>query len=267
MDDKLPVSAIIVGYNEAQLLAKAMTPLRFCDELLYFDLGSKDGSVAIAEQYGAQVIHHQRVDSCEWIHEKYATKTRNNWVLITDPDEVLSDELINEIKGIFNGDLPLDNIGAITAPWLFYFKNKRLTGTNWGGVNRRVLLVHNQRFEFKGLIHLGRKIRAGYLIYNIPFTGKNFIHHYWMASYGKLIEKHRRYLRNEGEARYVNGMRTTPSEIIKQPFRSFRNSYLSARGYKDGATGIFLSLFWAWYETSAKIRNYKDQRRDGDKGI
>jgi len=264
MIDKLPVSAIIVGYNEARLLEQALKPLSFCDEILYFDLGSEDDSKEIASGFGAKVIDHPRVDSCEWIHAKYSRSTKHEWVLITDPDEVLSEELVNEIHYIFNGGVSLDNVGAISSPWIFYFKGKRLYGTNWGGINRRMLLVNTNRFEFRELIHLGRKVKDGYTTYDIAFKGKNFIHHYWMIGFRKLFEKHSRYLRNEGEARFKNGIRSTPREIVLQPFRSFRNSFISARGYKDGFTGFFLSCFWAWYETSAKIRNYTYQKQTGN---
>lgn len=257
---QLPVSAIVVGYNEAHLLKKSLPMLAFCQEILYFDLGSKDDSREVAESMGAQVIIHEKVDSCEWIHAKFANSTKYEWLLITDPDEILSRELIDEISQLFNEPGKLEKIGEITTPWIFYFKNKKLTGTHWGGISRRTLLVHNKRFEFKALIHVGRKVLPGYSTLNIEYTGKNFIHHYWMSGYKKLFEKHLRYLRNEGEARYKTGRRSTIKGIITEPFRAFKYSYKSRQGYKDGLTGLFLSVFWAWYESTAQIKNYTYQR-------
>ena len=256
---KLPISAIVVGYNEVHLLENSLPKLAFCDELLYFDLGSRDNSREFAESLGAKVILHEKVDGCEWIHAKYSKSTKHNWVLITDPDEVLSDELIDEIRTLFDGDILGDDVGAIRAPMFFYFKDKRLNGTNWGGVSHRVLIVNNQRFEFSGLVHAGRKVADGFVYHDIKFTEKNYIHHYWMLNYKQLFEKHRRYLKNEGEARYRIGRRTSFKEILKQPYRAFKYSFVSARGYKDGFTGLFLSLFWAWYECSAHIKNYRYQ--------
>jgi hypothetical protein len=256
---QLPISAIVVGYNEADLLRRSLPKLSFCKEILYFDLGSKDDSRDLADTLGAQVILHEKVDSCEWVHVGYANKTKYEWVLITDPDEILSDELITDIATLFHGDLLDEKVGAVTAPWIFYFKGKQLNGTNWGGIKSRILLVNNKRFEFLGLIHLGRRVLDTYKTYDIPYTGKNYIQHYWMVSYRSFLEKHLRYLRNEGEARYKTGKKTTIKEILKQPYRSFRYSYLASKGYNDGFTGLFLSLFWAWYESSALIRNYRYQ--------
>ncbi|WP_146203207.1 glycosyltransferase family protein [Mucilaginibacter oryzae] len=258
---KLPISAIVVGLNEAHLLRESLPKLAFCDELLYFDLGSKDDSIKLATGLGATVIKHDKVDSCEWIHAEYATKTKHEWVLISDPDEMFPDELITEITLLFENGTLNESIGAVWAPWVFYFKNHRLFGTHWGGVSRRIILAHNKRFEFKALVHAGRKLIGGFNEYNIEYTGNNFIAHKWMQSYGKLIEKHRRYLRNEGEARYKTGRRSSAKSVMKEAYRAFKYSYWSRRGYKDGITGLFLSAFWVWYECSAQIENIRYQRK------
>lgn len=257
---QLPISAIVVGYNEAHLLKKGLPKLAFCDEVLYFDLGSADDSKEVAEKAGATVIPHEKVPGCEWIHAKYAHTTKHDWVLITDPDEVISDELITEISLLFKENDKLEKVGEIFVPIIFHFKNKRLSGTHWGGVGKRTLLIHNKRFEFKALVHVGRKVLPGYSTLDIPYTGKNFVYHYWMSSYRSLFEKHLRYLKNEGEARYKTGRRPTMKQIIAEPFRAFKYSYKSRQGYKDGFTGLFLSIFWAWYECTAQIKNYKYQR-------
>ena len=53
-------------------------------------------------------------------------------------------------------------------------------------------------------------------------------------------------------------------KILKEPIKSFKYSFLLRKGYKDGFTGFFLSLFWAWYESSAKFKNYIYQQKNSD---
>lgn len=259
---KLPISALVVGYNEADLLSSSLSSLEFCDEIIYFDLGSSDNSINIALDYNANVINHSKVPGCEWIHAKYAYSTKHDWVLITDPDEVISSSLIQELKLCFEGGLLKEDIGSITVPWIFYFKKHRLKGTTWGGVNSRILLVNNKRFKFSPHVHRGRQLIDGFTNYSIDFKDLNFIAHYWMQSYRKLIEKHLRYLRNEGESRYSQGQRTSFWLIIKAPFKEFRYSFFLKEGYKDGLIGFFLSLFWALYESASqiKLRQYQNKR-------
>ncbi|RNL51125.1 glycosyltransferase family protein [Pedobacter jejuensis] len=257
---KLPISAIVVGLNEANLLKNSISKLNFCDEIIYFDLGSSDNSIQIAVENNATVISHEKVPGCEWIHAKYYQSTKHKWVLISDPDEVLSNDLILELKGLYsNGLLEIEDIGCITVPIIYHFKGKPLNGTIWGGVKSRVLLIHKERFDFKPIVHLGRNLKIGYKTIDIAFSGKNNIEHYWMIGYRKLLEKHLRYLKNEGEARYLKGDRMNIVRILLMPLRAFRSCFIFLKGYKDGILGLFLSLFWAWYETTASVKLYKYQ--------
>ena len=50
-------------------------------------------------------------------------------------------------------------------------------------------------------------------------------------------------------------------EALLMPFSAFKKSFFDAGGYKDGFTGLFLSAFWAWYQTSAMLSLYKIQKQ------
>jgi len=141
--EKIPVSAVVVTYNEELFLENCLKSISFCEELVVIDLGSTDKSLEIAEKYATKVIHHERVPVVEVIHAKIKEFVKFDWVLITDPDEVTDEKLANQIVELFNNRLKTDlKIGAVNVPWVFYFKSKRLIGTVWGGINRRVLLVN-----------------------------------------------------------------------------------------------------------------------------
>jgi len=164
---------------------------------------------------------------------------------MTDPDELLSDMLVSNIFDVFENNKIEETIGAVAVPCQFYFKNTTLRGTHWGGINKRTLLVNNKRFQFKSLVHVGRNVLTGFKVQEVPFKQTNFIHHYWMTSYVKLVEKHLRYLKNEGESRYKTGRRAAIKSILLELYRAFKYSYFIRQGYKDGLTGLFLSLFWS----------------------
>lgn len=255
---KLPITAIVVGLNEGKLLSICLSSIDFCDEILYIDLGSNDDSVAVATSHGANVIFHERVMFVEIIHSKFANQTKHDWILITDPDELVDKSLYEEIYFLFTNGMQ-ESIGAITVPWLFYFKHKHLKGTPWGGINRRVLIVNNKRFLFAPMVHVGRKLQDGFISKDLDFLDRNVVHHFWMQGYFKLLEKHLRYLKVEGSARYYSGQRTSLKQILIEPFRQFKYGYIIKKGYKDGITGILLSLFWAWYQTFSLISLFRYQ--------
>lgn len=95
---------------------------------------------------------------------------------------------------------------------------------------------------------------------DIGFGSNEYVHHFWMQSFTQLIAKHKRYLKSEGESRYMLGLRTYFLEILKSPFKEFRHSFFEKQGYKDLGTGFILSILWAWYQTYARIKLYRFQK-------
>lgn len=258
--NNLPISAVVVTYNEERYLKKCLESISFCQEIIVIDLGSKDESINISNKYATKVIHHEKVEVVEMVHAKIKEYVSNEWVLIIDPDEMIDISLSKQIINIFESAV-LNNpeIGSITVPWWFYFKNKRLKGTIWGGANQKVLIVNLNRFQFSKQVHSGRKLIDGFITHKINLERDNIIHHYWMSSYTKLFEKHKRYIKQEGESRYLEGKRTNKKHIIKIPFIEFKKSYFQLKGYKDGIKGLFLSLFWSWYCLKSEINLFKYQ--------
>lgn len=242
---------MIVSKDEGHLLRNCLPKLSFCDQLIVVNLKSKDDTIMVAKENGAEVWDHNPVPIVEIIHNWIQKKVQYDWILISDPDEVLTIELQKEIISFFE-KIP-ENVGAIRVPLVFYFKNRALKGTAWGGGQTRIFLVNRNRFHFTPDVHSSRRLNVGYKEYLIPFSGKNVLNHYWMLSYKQLFEKHIRYLKKEGEARYNAEKRTSWKGIVSEPLKSFHYSFFSKKGYLDGGVGLFLSLFWAWYQTLALI--------------
>lgn len=251
---KLPISAICVSKNEGHLLSDCLKSIQFCDEIILIDLESEDSTKTIAEKYATKYVLHKPVSVVEIIHDEFQTKTKHEWILIIDPDERISEALAN----YFITEFPFieETTGAFYAPWRFYFKQHLLIGTQWGGVQYRIVLVNRNRFYFTSEVHRGRHLKEGYKIEKMRYDGKNHINHFWMTSYQQLIKKHLRYIQKEAPSRYKANERVTLLDIVTIPFQAFYDSYITKKGYKDQFIGLFLSVFWVWYETSSKIKLY-----------
>lgn len=259
----LPISAMVVGFNEANFLPQCFDSISFCDEILYTDLGSTDNSVDIAQKHAQQIFKRRPVPSCEMIQTEVVHYTKNDWVLFIDPDEKVDPVLAQQLMDEFDSITSNPAIGGVAVPWQFYFKRKKLNGTVWGGMNSKFLLVNKNRFIFDPVVHYGRKLKDGFTAYVItPNVSKtNVLHHYWMNSFKIFLRKHNRYLKNEGQDRYNLGVRTEWSKVITSPLREFYRSFYIKKGYKDGILGVALSAFWAWYQSSAILSLFKVQRR------
>ena len=92
------ISAYIVTLNEEKRLGKTLQALKkVADEIFVIDSGSTDKTQKIAEKYGAKFLFHKWKNISAQKH--YGQELcQNDWVLSLDADEVLSPELIAEIK-------------------------------------------------------------------------------------------------------------------------------------------------------------------------
>jgi glycosyltransferase involved in cell wall biosynthesis len=250
----IPVTAVVVGFNESAKLNKCLESLDDFIEIVYVDLGSSDDSIDVAHRHSARVVPHERVDIVEKIHAKLADFTDSKWVLLIDPDEVLDSSLVIHLRMNLEKYQEDERLAAVYAPWIFYFKSKQLRGTPWGGTNSRLLLAHQDRMEFSPTVHSGRRVRSGFTTLSVERRDRTVIHHFWMDSYVGLVRKCIRYLRNEGlNFDRRDSIRINILRLLASPLLEFRYSLFIREGYRDGIVGVTLSILWAWYQTSARL--------------
>ena len=243
----VPVSAIIVGLNEARLLEQCLKGIDFCDEILYFDLNSSDDSLRVAEKFGAAVENHSWVPSGEYVVAEMQFRARHDWVLFIDPDEFIDDSLKRDIVATFSKFREDDKVGSFSAPWQFFFKSRKLYGTPWGGTKQRVFLAHRDRFELLPETHRGRRSVAGFS--NIEIASEGSIRHFWSDSWLQLLKKHLRYLATEGGSRYRRGDKLSFISLLRVIPRTFVMTFSNYSDSRDGINGLALNLLWATYKS------------------
>jgi len=239
---KIKISAIVTTFNEDKRLAKCLSRLKSCDELVVIDLHSNDKSVEIAQKYATKLIHHKRISPVEKVLKKFIPTLKNNWILHIDPDEIIDKELIDKAKKIINQNF---DIATIAVPWHFYFKNKKLKYTIWGGNKKFKKVFYNRdKTIFLKRVHKGHIVKNGK---EIVLKSKYYIKHYWIDSYKQLFEKHLRYIEAEGSARYKNKERYNFFNKLRKSFYAIKQNLITEKGILGGFNGIFLSFFYSWY--------------------
>jgi Glycosyl transferase family 2 len=254
------ITAIITSCNEALLLPRAIAGITFCDELIVVEVGNEvAATAAVADRFGARFVHHPPVRIAEAARVTVAPDARNDLLLVIDPDEEVPVPLAREIVEV-SRELP-DDVAAVDAPLRFYFGGKPLRGTVWGGPNRRRMLVRRRAVNLTPTIWGGMQLRDGYRVLALPYTEETAIVHHWSSGWRDLVAKHRRYLAQEPEDRAAAGHVTGVREVLRTPWRSFRESYVTKHGYRDGFTGLGLSLFWAAFRTAGEVELLRRLRR------
>jgi len=96
----IKISAYIVTLNEEARLDRTLKAAsKIADEIIVVDSGSTDKTAEIAKKNKAKFIFHKWKNISS--QKNFAqNKCKNDWVLTLDADEVLSEDLIKEIKEI-----------------------------------------------------------------------------------------------------------------------------------------------------------------------
>jgi glycosyltransferase involved in cell wall biosynthesis len=261
VEPRAPVTAIVSSHNEARLLKRCLPTLGFCEELLVIDIASSDDTTAVAEAFGARVLRHDWVPIAERARIDLVGEASHEWLLFMDPDEAMPAALAEQLAERIP-TLEAD-VGVVDCPWQFYFRDRPLRGTIWGGVSRKRTLARRGGAEFRPTVHSGTKALPGYRVEVVEYTGDNAIAHYWGMDWRSLVEKHWRYLRLEGRDRRAQGFITGKKDILRTPLPAFYDSFVRQHGYRDGRVGIGLSLLWAGYATGAKVALYRELQGKG----
>jgi glycosyltransferase involved in cell wall biosynthesis len=119
MGDPAPVSCYIRTLNEQRRIAQVIAAVRdVVSEVVVVDSGSTDATVVIAQAEGARVVHQ------EWLgngrQKRFGEdQCSNDFLLDLDADEVVSPELVSEIRALFAGKqppLPIYELKIVTVP-------------------------------------------------------------------------------------------------------------------------------------------------------
>ncbi len=257
-DLRINFSAVILCYNEAHHLPRCLASLDFCREIILVDMGSTDGSVEIAQEFGARILYHPRLPFANKQRQYGLTQAQNEWVFILDPDEEFPKE---ELKTVERAILAHPDYAAFRVPIQYYFRGRKLTCTMWGrpGMTRWTV-VHRDRIKATPWLH--QEFCLDQKIYYFSWEDMKPIKHYWIDSYRELFRQEKRYLRHEGESLYQAGARFCWSGLLRATALALKVNLVNYRGLSGGLDCLFLSLFRAGYTVFSwlSLRRYEKQR-------
>lgn len=249
-DRTIPFTAVVVTYNEADLLRRCLESLTFCEQLLVVDLGSDDDSAGIARDCGAEVVPHAWVPVVEHVWPDVVPLARNAWIIRMDPDEVFPVDLVDDLIATIDRS---PSLAAVSLPYQYYFRGTPLMTTPWGGVNHILKVFHKDRVQLAPRIHHGIAANAGCRTERLQADPKHAVQHDWGQSVRHLVEKHRRYVKQEGRLRYQNGERFSWPNWVRQTKYALEYSLFRRNGIRGGWHGVLLSAFYTWYVSTSLL--------------
>ena len=99
----MKLSVFMIVKNEEKDLARALDSVKWTDEVVVVDSGSKDRTVEIAKRYTEKVFSRDFTDYAD--QKNFAmSKASGDWLLSLDADEELTPELAREIQTVIGGN-------------------------------------------------------------------------------------------------------------------------------------------------------------------
>ena len=228
----MKLSGCIIAYNEADRIERAIRSLGFCDEVVVLDSGSTDGTDAIAERLGAQVI---RTDWPGHVTQKNRAiaACSGEWLVSIDADEWVSEALAQEIIAFLNA--PASE--AASVPRRNHWLGTALAHGRWYP-DRHVRLALRKNATWTGQDPHDR-LEAG-----TAFPLRHDLHHDPYRSLGEHLSTIDRYTR-------IAATQVKPRfflfDLGVRPCWSFLRAYVLEQGFRDGLPGFVLAVLGAVY--------------------
>ena len=224
---RTPLSAVLITLNAASQLAPCLRSLDFCDEIVVVDSGSDDGTVALAESFGARVVES------EWRgfgpQKQFAvSQARNDWVLCLDADERVSASLAASIASA----LAAPSCGAYRFPRCNRFMGRYLRhGEGYPDWSLRLFRRDSAKWS-DDAVH--EKVIAAT---DVGTLDGDLLHDS-AESLESYLAKQNRYTTLAAREACAAGKRATAVKMLLSPLLRFIKFYVLRRGFLDGLPGL-----------------------------
>lgn len=273
------VTAIILTRNEELNLGECLKSIQgFAERAIVVDCGSRDRTVEIAREYGADLFTHEfsyYAQQFNWAIDNTGITT--DWILRLDADERLTPELIAEVEGILNSPEAKDgDLNGIIMESDYYFldrfikhglRKKRKMMLFKRGIGR----IEDRRRDAHSIISCGTSTALSHRFLHYDFKDlSNYIRRYdWYAT---------REMQDYMD--YVHGASTdieTGKLIMQQRKKKFGLYYKAPRflrawlwfiynyifrlGFLDGREGFLYHYFECmWYRMLVDAKIFEQEK-------
>lgn len=225
------LSVVIITLNAAGQLEDCLESAAFADEVVVVDAGSTDGTVAMAKERGARVIHQ------DWLgfgrQKRFAVdQATHDWVLCLDADERVSGELQRSIAEV----LEEPRFGAYRMARRNRFLGRYLRhGEGYPDWSLRLFDRRRARWSDDA-------VHEQVLYSGEAGTLDGDLLHESCETLDGYLAKQNRYTTLQAEELFKAGKRAGAGRLVLSPFLRFIKFYLFRLGFLDGVPGLVHTL-------------------------
>ncbi|OYU85216.1 MAG: glycosyl transferase [Flavobacterium sp. BFFFF2] len=239
MNQKLPLSALMITYNEADNLAEVLPNLDRADEIVILDSYSTDATKQLALSHGEGLRFYEQ-KFVDFTSQRNATleKATHDWVLFIDGDERIPEALWQEIEAIVCSEGPTHDAYYFYRKFMYCGKPIHFGGTQ-SDKNYRLFKKSKAHYTQERLVHETLTVQGT--------TGalKTKLIHYSFTDYAIYHRKMMQYGRLKAKELRLKGRNGNLFKLIFKPIYKFLYSYLIRLGLFDGYPGLVLCYLQA----------------------
>jgi glycosyltransferase involved in cell wall biosynthesis len=182
-----PISAFVVAYNRAHVIATCLRALAFADEIIVVDKGSTDATPAIAAALADRVIRVPWTPTVEPTRDIALSHCAHDWVLFLDDDECLNAEAVR----FLDAELAAPRADVYRFPRRDYIMGRHdERAYYWPEFHTRAF--RRGSVAFTATVHDGISVLSN-RVHTIPADSGVCIHHLSHRDVADFVEKTNRY--------------------------------------------------------------------------
>jgi len=253
--EKIPVSVVVITRNEEENIEKCLQSVSDADEIIVLDDNSTDKTIGIAKRFTDKVF--TRKMDIEGRHRNYAySLAKNDWVLSLDADEMVSPELVEELRDIFKKPR---NDKAYSVPIKTYIGSRWIRYSGWYPAPK-VRLFDKRHFKYEEAeVHPRAFIdgTCGHLTRDIiHYSYRNF-HDYFESLNNQTTLEAKKWFKERRKIGFLKMYRKFVDRFLK--------AYFLKRGFKDGFLGFIISYGSGLYQVMSYVKYWEMLQEEREK--
>lgn len=248
-----PLSVTIVALNEERTIARVLDAVReIADEIIFVDSGSTDKTIEIAKSRAVKFFHQ------DWLgysaQKNHAIDlAKNDWILSLDADEILTPELVSEIRAILTEPGP-DNVVGYKLPRILFIGDKPCKrGGFYPDAQLRLFRKSKGRFKDR-IVHEAVKVDGDVVQLNHAMLHYSYKD---VEQFSAAMDKYARLSAQHYAEVEFKPWRAHPVNEMLHPLWTFFYRFIIRGGFLDGALCFQLNVIYSDY-VRKKIRYLRE---------
>jgi len=231
--DKLPISVCILCKNEEDRLRACLEVLEPFKEVLVMDTGSADSSVGLAQSYEYVTLIEESWQGFALSRRSLFNKATQPWIFWLDADEVLSGELIAELKRLMVKDLKNE---AYEINRMVFFEDQWIKHGLW-------FPDWNVRLFKQGCWDMPeREVHESLEITGQIDRLQGLIYHYTYRDWADQRQRSIKYATLWAKQKKKEGKESSLGKAVVRSSWAFMRSYFLKKGCLDGYLGFKIAI-------------------------